>query len=92
MEDERLLQAEGFRVLRSLGQGEYGRVYLIYNASIGVLTAKIINQDNFNNEGWKIIGDILKGGQNPFLIQYFGGKKIDSAGVFIVLMEFANAG
>ncbi|KAA6381062.1 MAG: hypothetical protein EZS28_023410, partial [Streblomastix strix] len=30
MEDERLLQAEGFRVLRSLGQGEYGRNELDY--------------------------------------------------------------
>ncbi|KAA6321233.1 MAG: hypothetical protein EZS28_054580, partial [Streblomastix strix] len=70
--------------------GTSGRVYLVRHAEYGVIAAKVIKADKFDQREWDAAGAISNPGfQCPFVLKYhvatMAGDRI------VILMEYANA-
>ncbi|KAA6383838.1 MAG: putative CMGC family protein kinase [Streblomastix strix] len=90
MEDIRLLQSQGCHVLKTLGEGAYGRVYLISHPELGEVAAKVLINNKFDANEWNIAG-ILNQEQAhicPYLIRYILAKQFKK--LTIILYEYAN--
>ncbi|KAA6377771.1 MAG: putative Myosin light chain kinase A [Streblomastix strix] len=91
MEDLRLLESQNFQVLKDLGRGASGMVYLVNSpdTEIGLVAAKVIKNENFDANEWSVAG-ILDQEPCPFIIRNIAAKKFrDST---IILLEYANLG
>ncbi|KAA6395878.1 MAG: putative ribosomal protein S6 kinase, partial [Streblomastix strix] len=88
-EDLKLMISEGFQVLKTLGQGGYGRVYLVHHPELGIIAAKIMDNKDFNEREWDIAG-ILNKEACPFIIQNILARKFQTQTV--ILLEYANIG
>ncbi|KAA6402842.1 MAG: hypothetical protein EZS28_001629 [Streblomastix strix] len=83
MEDTRILQSQGFQVRRD----QNSRVYLVSIQGLGIKAAKLWENDDISQDGWKQLGAV-KGEQNPFVVRYEAAKMVENA--TIVLMDFVN--
>ncbi|KAA6397905.1 MAG: putative CAMK family protein kinase [Streblomastix strix] len=71
-----------------LGRGAFGCVYQVHKLEYGVIAAKVINEENFNINEWKIGFQLAQGVQNPFVLKYYSAQMF---GIHtILLMEYAN--
>ncbi|KAA6381153.1 MAG: putative AGC family protein kinase, partial [Streblomastix strix] len=88
-EDLKLMISEGFQVLKTLGQGGFGRVYLVHHPELGIIAAKIMDNKDFDQREWDIAG-ILNKEACPFIIQNILARKFQTQTV--ILLEYANMG
>ncbi|KAA6391336.1 MAG: hypothetical protein EZS28_013141 [Streblomastix strix] len=86
-EDLKLMISEGFQVLKTLGEGGYGRVYLVHHPELGIIAAKIMDNKDFDQREWDISG-ILNKEACPFIIQNILARKFQTQTV--ILLEYAN--
>ncbi|KAA6392331.1 MAG: hypothetical protein EZS28_012144 [Streblomastix strix] len=90
MEDLRLLQSQGFNVLKTLGQGAYGRVYLASHPELGEIAAKVMSNEKFDANEWNVAG-ILNQEQAqicPYIIRNILAKQFQE--MTVILMEYSN--
>ncbi|KAA6376068.1 MAG: hypothetical protein EZS28_028404, partial [Streblomastix strix] len=73
-----------------IGSGTSGRVYLVRHAEFGVIAAKVIKADKFDQREWDAAGAISNPGfQCPFVLKYHVAKMAGDS--IVILMEYANA-
>ncbi|KAA6366711.1 MAG: hypothetical protein EZS28_037762, partial [Streblomastix strix] len=90
--DLKLMISEGFQVLKTLGEGGYGRVYLVHHPELGIIAAKIMDNENFDQREWDA-ADILNKDQThkfPFIVQNILARQFATSTV--LLLEYANMG
>ncbi|KAA6371354.1 MAG: putative CAMK/RAD53 protein kinase Cds1, partial [Streblomastix strix] len=91
MDSERLLlQKQGFKVLQPLGKGAFGNVFLVFKDDVGIVAAKVMNEEDFDTTEWKAGLTLSRKGQNPFVLKYHS-TTMDGNNAVIV-MEYANCG
>ncbi|KAA6359409.1 MAG: hypothetical protein EZS28_045064 [Streblomastix strix] len=90
MEDSKLLESEGFQVLKTLGSGAQGNVFLVHQQQLGFLAAKVMKNDFFDTTEWDIAGILSKDPPQtcPFIIRNIAAKQFDKS--TIILMDYAN--
>ncbi|KAA6391297.1 MAG: hypothetical protein EZS28_013177 [Streblomastix strix] len=92
MEESRLLESEGFQVFKTIGRGSFGSVFLVHHPQVGVVVAKVVNNDDFKLNEWKVAGILEDIRQEicPFIVRSILEKTFEK--VTIILMEYANLG
>ncbi|KAA6366989.1 MAG: putative CAMK family protein kinase [Streblomastix strix] len=92
MEDIILLKSQGFEVLRTLGTGASARVYLVSHNQFGIVAAKVMRNEDFNEKEWDAAGVFDKDPPNirPFIIQNIAAQKFETH--TILLIQYANLG
>ncbi|KAA6378214.1 MAG: putative AGC family protein kinase, partial [Streblomastix strix] len=88
MEEIQLLNQQGFQVFKTLGQGAFGQVHLIHNTQTGLLAAKVMQIQLFDEKEWDAAGRLQQGEPIPFIVQFKAAKQFDE--LVVILMEFAN--
>ncbi|KAA6393765.1 MAG: putative calcium/calmodulin-dependent protein kinase [Streblomastix strix] len=90
MEETNLLKSEGFQVYKTVGRGSFGQVFLVQRADVGVVAAKVIHNENFEENEWNISALLNTDPVQtcPFIVRNIIGWKFD---IFtVILMDFAN--
>ncbi|KAA6369056.1 MAG: hypothetical protein EZS28_035417, partial [Streblomastix strix] len=73
-----------------LSQGAYGRVYLAFHNDIGVIAAKVLRIEKFDEKEWDAAGALNKPEfQCPFVVKYLFAKQFEND--VVILMSYANA-
>ncbi|KAA6364636.1 MAG: putative serine/threonine-protein kinase 10, partial [Streblomastix strix] len=87
-----LLQQQGFQVLKKLGGGSFGQVFLVHHPKFGILAAKVIMKQDFAAAEWDIAGILSKDLSkiSPFIVRYIAAQRFEK--MIILLMEYANCG
>ncbi|KAA6383618.1 MAG: hypothetical protein EZS28_020857, partial [Streblomastix strix] len=85
---QQVLQANGFQILQPLGKGAFGHVFQVKDKQLGVIAAKVMNEDEFDQNEWNNSVQKIRGEQNPFALKYHSVKTLDDSAV--ILMEYAN--
>ncbi|KAA6372016.1 MAG: putative SNF1A/AMP-activated protein kinase, partial [Streblomastix strix] len=74
----------------TLGQGAYGRVYLSFNNELGIIAAKVMRLEKFDEREWDAAGKLNQPEyQCPFIMKYLRARAFQTDAV--ILMEYANA-
>ncbi|KAA6364191.1 MAG: putative STE/STE20/PAKA protein kinase, partial [Streblomastix strix] len=90
MEIIQLLQSCDIEPIKTLGQGAYGTVYLSYNNELGVIAAKVMRLEKFDEREWDAAGKLNQPEfQCPFIMKYLLARAFQTDTV--ILMEYANA-
>ncbi|KAA6402327.1 MAG: putative CAMK/CAMKL/MARK protein kinase [Streblomastix strix] len=90
MEDLQLLQENSIEPIKTLGQGAYGRVYLAFHYELGVIAAKVLLIEKFDEKEWDAAGALNKPEyQCPFVVNYLFARKFENN--VVILMSYANA-
>ncbi|KAA6381550.1 MAG: hypothetical protein EZS28_022922, partial [Streblomastix strix] len=67
----------------------YGRVYLVVSKDFGIVAAKVMDLQHFNQQEWDIAGKMFNGTNVcQYVVNYKGAQIIKNSAVF--LMEYAN--
>ncbi|KAA6363411.1 MAG: hypothetical protein EZS28_041062, partial [Streblomastix strix] len=92
MEESKLLESEGFQVIKQIGCGSFGRVFQVQHQAVGVVAAKVIRNEDFDEKEWEIAVMIQSDPPNirPFKIQYIAAKNFET--YTVMLMEYCNTG
>ncbi|KAA6377716.1 MAG: putative CAMK/CAMKL/MARK protein kinase [Streblomastix strix] len=92
MEESELLRSEGFQVFKKIGKGALVKVYLVQHPDVGVIAAKVIQNENFEENEWTAAGVFVGDPPNTrsFIVKYIAAKKFDE--MTVILMEWANIG
>ncbi|KAA6385244.1 MAG: putative CAMK family protein kinase, partial [Streblomastix strix] len=89
MTDEAILQGSGCRVLKQLGHGAFGTVYLVVAGQYGIAAAKIMDFQHFNEREWDVAGKISNGTSVcQYVVNYKAASSVQER--IIILMEYAN--
>ncbi|KAA6384555.1 MAG: putative AGC family protein kinase [Streblomastix strix] len=90
MEDIQLLSSCGIDPIKTLGHGAYGTVYLSFNNELGVIAAKVMRIEKFDEREWDAAGKLNQPEfRCPFIMKYLRAKAFQTDAV--ILMEYANA-
>ncbi|KAA6365185.1 MAG: hypothetical protein EZS28_039288, partial [Streblomastix strix] len=89
-ERRRLLQEQGFQVLATLGKGAFGHVYQVQKEGLGIIAAKVMNEEEFDIREWRAGFQLTQDADNPFLLKYNSTQMFGI--ITVILMEFANIG
>ncbi|KAA6378050.1 MAG: putative mitogen-activated protein kinase kinase 1, partial [Streblomastix strix] len=92
MEESELLRSEGFQVFKTVGRGSFGQVFLVQRPDVGIVAAKVIQNENFEENEWNISQILINDPVQtcPFIVRNIIGWKFD---IFtVILMDFANKG
>ncbi|KAA6330374.1 MAG: hypothetical protein EZS28_053509 [Streblomastix strix] len=88
-EDAAVLTRAFCKIIRLIGTGAFGRVYLVDSGDQLSHAAKVMQKANFNKREWEAASRISRNMEKcPFVIRYdgiFEGEKS-----VIILMEFSN--
>ncbi|KAA6398525.1 MAG: putative Protein kinase domain containing protein [Streblomastix strix] len=87
MEELHLLQSQGFSVFKTLGQGAFGKVFLVYHVETGLIAAKVMRKQVFDQKEWAAAAYFEKE-PVPFVVQFKLAKQFDD--LVVILLEFAN--
>ncbi|KAA6378502.1 MAG: putative calcium/calmodulin-dependent protein kinase [Streblomastix strix] len=92
MEESELLKSEGFQVYKTVGRGSFGQVFLVQHADIGVVAAKVIQNENFEENEWNVSKILINDTPQtcPFIVRNILAKQFDK--FTVILMDFANYG
>ncbi|KAA6379421.1 MAG: hypothetical protein EZS28_025051 [Streblomastix strix] len=85
---KQILIDHGCQVLRLLGVGGFGRVYLVNRKQNENIAAKIIEIENFDSREWNSGLALGIDKQNPFVIKYLDLIKTDE--YVIIFMDYCN--
>ncbi|KAA6390049.1 MAG: putative CAMK family protein kinase, partial [Streblomastix strix] len=92
MEESKLLENLGFQVFKTIGEGSYGKVFLVQipGSEIGIVAAKVIKNEDFLEREWEAAGVVENDPQNssPFIIKNIAMKNFDK--FTVILYEYAN--
>ncbi|KAA6376126.1 MAG: putative STE family protein kinase [Streblomastix strix] len=88
--DNQLLEKQGYQILKTIGKGSFGQVFLVYNEQYGVIAAKVVKEEDFNLGEWQTGFRIARGKQNPFVLEYHSANLYGENA--IILMGYANIG
>ncbi|KAA6371418.1 MAG: hypothetical protein EZS28_033056 [Streblomastix strix] len=83
-----VLQGHGFQVLQTLGKGQYRHVFKVQKEEFGIIAAKVLNQEEFENYEWREDFQKKIGNTNPFALKYI--SRTDYGLNTVILMEYAN--
>ncbi|KAA6364319.1 MAG: putative CMGC/CDK/CDK7 protein kinase, partial [Streblomastix strix] len=89
-EDCNLLMSQGFKVIKTISSGTYGRVYHITHPELGEVAAKVVDNEKFDLNEWNVAGVMNQESIQmcPYIIQKFLAKQFESSTV--LLMNYAN--
>ncbi|KAA6366394.1 MAG: hypothetical protein EZS28_038080 [Streblomastix strix] len=92
MEESELLKSLGFQVFRTIGEGSFGKAFLVHHPDFGIIAAKVMKNENFETREWDAAGVFVDDPPNlrPFIIQNIAAKKFDQ--MTVILIEWANIG
>ncbi|KAA6388880.1 MAG: putative Aurora kinase [Streblomastix strix] len=92
MEESELLRSEGFQVFKTVGRGSFGQVFLVQHADVGVVAAKVIQNENFEENEWNISALLNTDPVQtcPFIVRNILAKKFDK--FTVIILEYANQG
>ncbi|KAA6387076.1 MAG: putative serine/threonine-protein kinase ATG1t [Streblomastix strix] len=89
MDDLTCLKRAQCQLLRTLGKGAFGRVYLVDPGDGDEHAAKVMNMQDFNEREWEAAGRLAeKIGHCPYIIRYDGIFNAQKS--VVILMEYAN--
>ncbi|KAA6402322.1 MAG: putative serine threonine-protein kinase nek2 [Streblomastix strix] len=89
MMDYTVLDSAGCRVLKNLGRGAFGTVYLVVSKDFGIATAKVMDLQHFNQREWDVAGKVSNGANVcQYVVNYKVAQIIQNSAV--ILMEYAN--
>ncbi|KAK2958794.1 putative Ovarian-specific serine/threonine-protein kinase Lok [Blattamonas nauphoetae] len=88
--DTNILQSLGYTVLKPLGAGQFGHVYLI-KTKYGNRAVKMIPKDNFK-EGEYNAAKALHKEPCPYLTRFYGVQYVPDDELYIIELEFCSAG
>ncbi|KAA6387031.1 MAG: putative SNF1A/AMP-activated protein kinase [Streblomastix strix] len=89
-EDVKMLKDCGIEIINLLGYGASGRVYLSINKELGIIAAKVMKIEKFDQREWDAAGRLnLPQFQCPYIIKYLRAKAFDNN--VVILMSYANA-
>ncbi|KAA6388410.1 MAG: hypothetical protein EZS28_016063 [Streblomastix strix] len=89
MSDQTVLESVGCKVLKQLGCGDYGTVFLVVESNFGIAAAKVMDLQHFNEREWEVAGKVSKqAGICQYVINYKGAQITKDHA--IILMEYAN--
>ncbi|KAA6378204.1 MAG: putative CAMK/CAMKL/AMPK protein kinase, partial [Streblomastix strix] len=83
--DNQLLEKQGYQILKTIGKGSFGQVFLVYNEQYGAIAAKVMKEEDFNLGEWQ-----TRGKQNLFVLEYHSANLYGENA--IILMQYANLG
>ncbi|KAA6380232.1 MAG: putative AGC family protein kinase [Streblomastix strix] len=83
----RLLEEQGFKVIRTLGKGAFGHVFQILKGQ-DILAAKVMNEEDFDLNEWRAGYSLANGQSNPFVLKYIETLMLGQD--TIILMEYSN--
>ncbi|KAA6366762.1 MAG: hypothetical protein EZS28_037711, partial [Streblomastix strix] len=86
--EKQLLQKQGYHVLKTLGSGGFGNVYLVFKQDIGIVAAKVMKEKDFDFNEWKVGLKLGREGKNPFVLKYISTTINEEFA--IIIMEYAN--
>ncbi|KAA6385007.1 MAG: putative CAMK protein kinase [Streblomastix strix] len=90
MEESNFLRQNGYLVLKSIGHGTFGNVFLIQNPELNIVVAKMMHNEDFDENEWNV-GQVLAQEPPqicPFFIRNITKKQINM--YTIIFMEYAN--
>ncbi|KAA6371428.1 MAG: putative AGC family protein kinase [Streblomastix strix] len=92
MEEYKLLKSQGFLVQKTIGQGAFGRVYLVHHPQLGIVAAKVMDNQYFDASEWDIAGVLQQDPPQfrPFIINNILAKQFKQSTV--LLIDYANCG
>ncbi|KAA6386164.1 MAG: hypothetical protein EZS28_018310 [Streblomastix strix] len=92
MEESKLLESQGFQVFRTIGEGSFGKAFLVHHPDFGIIAAKVMKNENFEAREWDAAGVFVDDPPNirPFIIQNIAAKYFDK--MTVILIEWANIG
>ncbi|KAA6397429.1 MAG: putative AGC family protein kinase [Streblomastix strix] len=77
-------------LIKTIGQGAFGRVYLSFHNELGIIAAKVMKLEKFDEREWDAAGKLNQPEfQCPFIMKYLLAKAFETEAV--ILMEYANA-
>ncbi|KAA6383394.1 MAG: putative serine/threonine-protein kinase chk2 [Streblomastix strix] len=85
---EIILQEQGFQILKFLGEGGFGQVFLVFKKEVGVVAAKIMDEKEFDLQEWQIGFQLGNADQNPFTLKYISTNLLGHQAM--ILMEYSN--
>ncbi|KAA6359089.1 MAG: hypothetical protein EZS28_045384, partial [Streblomastix strix] len=89
MTDQTVLESIGCKVLKQLGSGAYGTVFLVVESNFGISAAKVMDLQHFNEREWEVAGKVSKQADScQYLVNYKAAQKTQDHA--IILMEYAN--
>ncbi|KAA6387187.1 MAG: putative NEK protein kinase [Streblomastix strix] len=89
-EEEKILIKLKYQILRSLGSGSFGRVFLVYKEDVGVLAAKVMKLKDFDSIEYQAGEKLGNNDKNPFSLKY--KSPIIYERYVVLQMEYANLG
>ncbi|KAA6397444.1 MAG: putative serine/threonine-protein kinase ATG1a [Streblomastix strix] len=89
IKDKQFLTRNNFMIVKDLGAGAYGRVYLAHHQDFGIVAAKIVDSDKFDYSEWEASGK-LKEAACPFIVKFIAANEFQEK-LVVILMEYANA-
>ncbi|KAA6393453.1 MAG: hypothetical protein EZS28_011018 [Streblomastix strix] len=82
MEESQLLESQGFQVLKTLGKGSFGQVFQVYHPEMGLIAAKVMENENFDVNEWNVAGILNEDHLQPCpFITLEGLRYIHSKGI-----------
>ncbi|KAA6386736.1 MAG: putative AGC family protein kinase [Streblomastix strix] len=88
--ETQILQKKGFQVLKPIGHGGFGNVYLVYKEDLGLVAAKLMKESDFDYNEWKVGLALGRENKNPFALKYF--EQFSTSDTEVLLIEYANLG
>ncbi|KAA6394697.1 MAG: putative AGC family protein kinase [Streblomastix strix] len=89
MTDQTALESTGCKVLKQIGKGAFGTVFLVVESNFGIAAAKVMDLQHFNECEWEAAGKVSKQANIcQYVINYKGAQIIQDHA--IILMEYAN--
>ncbi|KAA6399946.1 MAG: hypothetical protein EZS28_004530 [Streblomastix strix] len=86
-QEQQLLKSKGFQVIR---KGGFGRVYEVHKQDLGVVAAKVMEEENFNFREWQEGVKLTQNIQNPFAVQLI--ESLQTKEYAVIVTEYANLG
>ncbi|KAA6366645.1 MAG: putative AGC family protein kinase, partial [Streblomastix strix] len=92
MQDIKLLESENFQVLKDLGHGTSGIVFLAHRQEVGLVAAKVVSNSKFDKVEWDAAGILNKDPPEtcPYIVRNILAKQFEKSTV--ILLEYANLG
>ncbi|KAA6367563.1 MAG: putative serine/threonine-protein kinase unc-51, partial [Streblomastix strix] len=83
---------EESELLKSQGEGAYGKVFLVHHPYFGIVTAKVIQNENFEAREWESAGVLSQDAtqMSPFIIRNIAAQTFDK--MTVIILEYANIG
>ncbi|KAA6369925.1 MAG: putative CAMK/RAD53 protein kinase Cds1, partial [Streblomastix strix] len=90
--EEDLLESQGFEILKSVGEGAFGQVYLVDHPDKGIFAAKVMRNEDFDENYWLVTVILNSDLTNicPFIVRNILARKLQD--MTIILMEYSNLG